>query len=176
MATAAMSEQENVYRAGTVEFEAWNDRLVIVEDPFVSGYECKTCEATGVVVCDACQGTGTSHVVKDATCSYCKGSKQGVCPECKGNGQLLVVPEVSQRRPTTGTVVSVGRDVREILKGESVMYHDFVGAAMDLTGTDSRGVEREVVIRIIREADVLCKIRGHLELRRLKKKTIGESL
>lgn len=170
------TEQENIYRAGTVEFEAWNDRLVIIEDPFVSGYECETCESTGTIVCDGCGGTGHSAVVRDAKCTRCQGGGKLVCDSCKGKGELLVVPEVSQRRPTTGTVVSVGRDVREILKGEAVMYHDFVGAAMDLSGADSVGRERTVVLRIIREADVLCKVRGHLEMRRMRKKTVGESL
>jgi hypothetical protein len=176
MATAEAITDQNIFTVGPVAFEAWNDRLIMLEDPFVSGYECEKCDATGVVPCDSCGGTGTSAVVKDAKCTKCHGEKRLVCDECKGKGEFIVIPEVAQRRPTTGVVMSIGRDVKEIEVHQSVMYHDFVGAAFDLEAADSKGVLRKVVVRIIREADVLCRIHGHLELRRLKKKTVGESL
>ena len=82
------------------------------------------------------------------------------CPECDGKGGLLVVAEVSQRRPSTGRVVSVGDKVKYFKVGDNVLYSNFAGHAIDLERTGNK-----VVVRILHETEILAQVRGHLELR-----------
>jgi co-chaperonin GroES (HSP10) len=130
------------FEVGEVGFAASGDRLVIEEDQFKSGYECKTCEGSGKV---------PSTVV---------GGKMKTCPDCDGKGGLLIVAEVSQRRPTTGIVRSAGEQCKVYKVGDGVLFSNFAGFAIDL---DRMG--KKVCIRILHETEVLTKVRGHLELR-----------
>ena len=168
---ALESSMANVFRVGLVGFEAWEDRILVVEDPFKSGYECASCSATGSVVCDSCNGSGNSAVVTEARCSKCSGAKSMVCPECKGKGVLLVIPEQSERRPTTGRIMSVGPKVRELRREQSVLYADYIGHAMELGYEDENGVKHNCCMRILRESEILAKVSGaHLEFRRMRRK------
>src|SRR6516225_8505324 len=146
------------YQAGPVKFAASGDRLLIVEDKFRSGYECRTCEGTGKLACTECGGTGSyfrgDHKFK---CSSCEGTGVIVCLVCKGKGGTLVVPETSQRRPSTGKVVSVGEKVKHFAVGESVLYSNFAGHAMDIP----MGGET-IVLRILHESELLAVVEGHL--------------
>jgi hypothetical protein len=168
--------ESNVYRAGPVSFEAWNDRLVIVEDPFKSGYECDRCNQTGKLLCPDCNGLGTSGVVMGAKCKVCRGDGSITCPDCNGKGELIVIPDAAKRRPTTGVIVSIGPKIKNLRKHDAVLYHDFVGCSFDLTGAGEDGIERAVTIRIIREDDVLVKVHGHMELSRMRKKNLDQPL
>lgn len=149
--------------------EAHADRLVILQDDFRSGYECPVCKTTGEVVCGNCLGSGKSVVVKDGKCSRCNGLGKEVCPECKGKGASIIVPENAERRPTTGTIVSVGPKVENFWRGDSVIYPSFSGHAFDLSATDIYGNEVVAVIVILRDEEVLAKVSGHLEFRRVRK-------
>jgi len=71
-----------------------------------------------------------------------------------------VVAEVSQRRPSTGQVVSVGDEVKWFKVGDNVLYSNFAGHAMDLERSGHK-----VVVRILHEKEILAQVRGHLELR-----------
>jgi co-chaperonin GroES (HSP10) len=85
------------------------------------------------------------------------------CEACDGKGGLLVVPEVSQRRPSTGRIVSCGDKVKYFSTGQDVLYSNFAGHAMDIpleSGT--------VVLRILHESEILASVRGHLELRAVR--------
>lgn len=165
------NEFENVFQVGQVGFEAWEDRILVIEDEFRSGYECDLCGETGSVTCPACQGKGMSLVVKDARCSQCHGDGRVMCESCNGKGVLLAIPEVSERRPTTGKIVSIGPKVKELMREQVVLYPDFVGHVMDLSSEDSQGRKHTCVLRIMRESEILCKISGgHLELRRMRRK------
>jgi co-chaperonin GroES (HSP10) len=162
----------NVLNLGGMTLEASADRIIVVEDEFKSGYECLTCEGVGSLVCENCNGTGKSSISKDARCSQCQGRKSVVCPECKGKTVVeggIVVPEASIRRPTTGTVVSTGPDVKRFERGQSVIYTSFSGHVFELNAYDMSGREIVIVIRVIQESDILAKVSGHLELRRVKK-------
>ena len=102
-----------------------------------------------------------------------------MCPGCGGKGGLLVVPEASVRRPTTGTIVSIGWRVNNraiklwawligkkiVEHGQSVMYTSFSGHVYELELPDGG----QIVIRVIQEDDIISRVRGHLELRRVKK-------
>jgi co-chaperonin GroES (HSP10) len=163
------SLENNVLTLGPMTMEASADRMIVVEDPFVSGYECSSCGGRGVVNCENCQGTGKSVIVKDGKCSRCQGSKVMKCPACDGKGGTIVVPEVSERRPTTGQIVSVGPKITQYARGESVLYPSFAGHVLDLEATDIDGNAVVAAIRILQESDILAKVSGHLELRRVKK-------
>ena len=163
----------NVLKLGALTMEAFNDRLLVIEDEFRSGYECFDCVGKKKIkspeleelVCENCSGTGQSVINKEARCSRCKGSGRTLCPTCKGKGGVIVVAQASERRPTTGTVVSIGEKVERAQRGESVIYTSFSGHVYDL---ELPGGE-QIVIRVIQESDILAKVSGHLELRRVKK-------
>ena len=149
------------YRIGPVGFKATGDRIIALEDEFRSGYECRTCKGKGIMACYACEGSGRSTVVPGARCNACEGSMTLSCIDCGGKGGVLVVPDNAQRRPTTGTVVSAGPECKVISQGQSIMYSNFCGHAIDLSGSN---------LRILHETEVLCLIDGHLEMRDLKEK------
>jgi DnaJ-class molecular chaperone len=197
--------ETNVIKLGNLTMEAFDDRLLVIEDEFRSGYECPTCVGKKKIkspeleelVCENCDGTGKSVISKEARCSACKGTGRTICPTCLGKGGVIVVAEASERRPTTGIVVSIGDKIfckrcdgkgfigdagedgltvtscnlckgtggtRTIERGQSVMYTSFCGHVYDLE--TSAG---QVTIRVIQESDILVKVAGHLELRRMKK-------
>jgi hypothetical protein len=175
----------NILKLGTLEIEAHADRLVVIQDEFRSGYECKTCrgrdirklsdgftaQVRSVVPCDSCKGTGESRLVlvPGARCSHCEGKGFVVCPDCGGTGGVVAFAQDSERRPTTGTIASRGSEATKFERGESVIYPSFSGHAFDLTATDIHGKEVTVTIVILRESEVLARVRGHLELRRVKR-------
>ena len=160
--------QSNVVQLGAMTLEAHADRLIILQDDFRSGYECPVCKTKGEVTCENCFGSGRSVVVKDGKCSVCNGNGLQICPECNGKGATLIVPDNAERRPTTGTIVSVGERAK-FKRGDSVIYPSFAGHAFDLSATDIHGNEVVAVIVILRDEDVLAKVSGHLEFRRVKR-------
>ncbi len=162
-----VSTNDNVLKVGSVEFEAWGDRVLILEDEFKTGYECTRCNGEGKVACENCGGSGTlSYGGPEMTCAVCnKGGKQ-VCPVCEGKGGLLIAPETAQRRPTTGTVMSVGPTCKYAHVNESFLYSSFAGYSVDMTVEDE-----DVTIRILHETELLARVKGHLVLRQLRGKT-----
>ena len=157
----------DVFDIGTLKFWAFGDRVLIQEDEFKSGYECSTCGGGGKVTCDACGGAGVSKTsAVGARCSTCEGSGKLTCSECGGKGGVLVVPEVSQRRPTTGVVVSAGPKCKELKTGDSVLYSNFAGYVIDLMRAGE-----PVVLRILHETEILAGMSGKLELRTLRGKS-----
>jgi co-chaperonin GroES (HSP10) len=159
-ATPLPSPESVWFDVGEVGFAASGDRLVIEEDQFKSGYECKTCGGHEKVKCPNCNGTGKSQVNAHAKCSVCAGAQAVTCPECNGKGGLLIVAETSQRRPTTGIVRSAGEGCRIYKVGDGVLFSNFAGFAIDLNRAGTT-----VCLRILHETEVLTKVRGHLELR-----------
>ncbi len=157
----------NVYSVGHLTFEASFERVLVVEDEFRSGYECDHCNKTGKLVCPDCVD-GYSKLNKNIQCKTCGATRQIDCPDCGGKGETLVIPDSAKRRPTTGQIVSMGSEVRGYKLGESVCYPNFCGEVWDLSGIDSEGVERTIVLRIMKEREVLCKITGQLSVRRMK--------
>lgn len=162
--------QPQWFDLGGVKFAAFGDRLLIVEDEFKSGYDCKRCAGRGTISCDQCGGKGhytriaatsENEAPYEIKCSFCSGQGTLKCAECDGKGALLVVPETSQRRPSTGRVVSVGDDpkCRYFHEGDNVLYSNFAGHAMEVG---------EVTIRILHAGEILAQVKGHLELSRVR--------
>lgn len=77
-----------------VSLEAIADKIIILVDPYTSGYECKNCQGTGKVA---------SKVVEGAT---------STCDDCKGKGKTLEIPQSAQSMPSTGVIVSCGPNTR----------------------------------------------------------------
>jgi hypothetical protein len=165
---AVHANPENVYHAGDVGFAAMANKLMVLEDPFRSGYECKVCNATGKLKCESCD-TGVSRINPDIKCKSCEGTLLVTCDECKGLGVFLEIPDSAKRRPTTGRVLSVGKEVTVYERGVSVMYPSFCGEVMDLKGVDDEGRELGIVVRFIAEKEVIARVSGHMEMRRVSK-------
>lgn len=180
------AEPGNIVWMGNTGFEAGDDRLIVIQDDFKSGYECEVCgdkehrtirggetgKTVSVVDCENCKGEG-SYKKGDNTirCVHCGGSGKVICPACEGKGSpTIVLAEDDKGRPTTGVVMSVGRGVDKYHIGDRVCYPSFAGHAFDLTGLDpvtNKTVERTLVIHI--ERDILARVHGTLEKRMVKK-------
>jgi co-chaperonin GroES (HSP10) len=147
---------------GPLKMWALGDRVLIQEDEFKSGYECNHCGGSGKANCGDCGGRG-AYLVKgvDRKCSQCVNGAV-ICPECNGKGGLLVAPETSQRRPTTGRIVSLGEECKVLKLGQSILYSNFSGYVIDL---------KPVVLRILHESEVLCALEGQLDMRTLRGKS-----
>jgi co-chaperonin GroES (HSP10) len=136
-----------VFELGALKFWALGDRVLIQEDEFKSGYEC-----------EGCGGSGRSLRIAGARCGTCEGT--GVI---KGG---IIAPETSQRRPTTGVVISLGEECKTLKVGQSVLYSNFSGYVIDLARAG-----KPVVLRILHESEVLCAMEGQLEMRTLRGKS-----
>lgn len=154
------------YALGTLNFWALGDRLLIEEDEFKSGFECETCGGSGRLKCASCDGSGASRVVKDAKCVPCGGNGKRICPECGGKGGLIITPDIAQRRPTTGTIVSAGHKCH-LSVGSKVMFSNFAGYVVDL----ARAGGGNTTLRILHESEILVGMDGSLTLANLKGKS-----
>lgn len=128
--------------------EAGGDRLIIEEDKMRLGFECKTCDGDGYIIdkpCPNCNGEKSVQGIDERiACRFCcsgrgiTGVPQGqgclTCPDCKGKGALVVIPQVSERRPTSGTIRSKGPDVSKCKDcgGTGKRYIDGVMAMQDM--------------------------------------------
>lgn len=159
---------ENVYHADTAAFEAVFAKILVVEDEFRSGYECAKCNATGQVRCESCED-GYSKINAEIRCKECEGTKLLTCPDCQGKKELIVVPDTAKRRPTTGLVVSIGAEVNTVKRGWKVLYPSFCGEVMDLNAEDAEGRKIQTVVRMLQEKEIVSRMTGDLELRRVSK-------
>jgi co-chaperonin GroES (HSP10) len=198
----------NVIKLGALTMEAHGNRILVLEDEFRSGMECVACVGKRKIkspeleelVCENCEGSGRSVISKEARCSRCKGTGRTICDTCKGKGGLIIVADQSERRPTTGQILSIGDEIfckvcdgkgvtdrhtpapgittesvclrckgtggtQTFERGQSVIYTSFSGHVWDLDLPNGE----QIVIRVLAESDILAKVSGHLELRRVKK-------
>lgn len=153
----------NVFSLGDLKFEALGDRLIILEDEFKTGYECSRCGGSCKTACTECHQGVKANGKK---CSMCEGEGHIRCESCGGKGGLLVAPDITQRRPTTGRVVSAGPKAGSVKVGESVMYSNFAGYVVDLERAG-----KPICLRILHETEILCRLEGHLTLANLKGKS-----
>lgn len=173
--------QSNVVQLGAIGLEALVDRIIILHDDYRSGYECPRCMERNVrnnvsmIDCENCGGSGKSVVVRDGKCSACGGSGEIPCPDCKGKGGLIASSDMDKdKRPTTGTVCSVGEQVTKIGLGDRVMFPSYVGHSFDLSAVDIHGNDVKAVVTMMRYEDLLCKMHGALSLKDLhRSKALG---
>lgn len=151
------------FELGALKFWALGDRVLVEEDEFKSGYECTLCNGAGKIACDNCKGEGSLGIKK---CGFCEGSGKIVCPSCSGKGGLIITPDVSQRRPATGRVVSAGHQCKMVKVGDAVLYSNFAGYTVDL-----QRAGHPICIRILHESEILSGMEGHLTLTNFKGKS-----
>jgi hypothetical protein len=136
---------------GKIALEAVEDKIIIMLDPFKTGYECKTCNGTGYEVACEC-GTGKNRF--DVTCKLCGGDPNAyvgkTCRVCKGIGASLVIPESAQSLPTSGRIVSKGALCTKVNVGERYLFGVHVGYFLPFKGN--------IRLRCLREHEVLCRI------------------
>lgn len=142
---------------GQLALKALGSRVIVLEDRFRTGNECKTCDGLGHLdePCPQCEGdrivlSGPDNV--EMFCPTCRidGRPCGykLCPECKGKGALIIIPQSAERRPTSGIVMSKGEKVTKLKKGDHVLYTNYVGTAINF--------KQRTVIRILHEDDVMA--------------------
>jgi co-chaperonin GroES (HSP10) len=100
---------------GKLGIEATDDKIVVVEDRFTNGSECRSCGGTGEsnTECSLCHGVGEEPIQGgfSVQCRACGGTGHKPCEACNGEGypkNVIIAPQTAQRRPSTGTIVSVG--------------------------------------------------------------------
>jgi co-chaperonin GroES (HSP10) len=155
--------------------EALGDRLIIQEDKFKTGYECKACEGEGYIpdiACSFCVGRGLPAGFEDVNgtaCRLCYGLERGTqglhhgkgcktCDICNGRGASIVIPQESVRRPTSGVIMSVGPDVNNhnLSIGTRVIYAIFAGTAIEFKGSGT--------CRILHENEIMGIVYGTANL------------
>lgn len=149
-----------------IAIEALSDQVIIEEDKFKSGYECSKCGGDCYLDedCSYCQGKGKEEVgtENERLCRMCcprnlvesGGMRPGkqLCTQCKGTGGILIAPEISQRRPTSGLVKSCGPEVKVIKVGDRALYSMFAGTAINF--------KQKGVIRIMHEHEIMSRLHG----------------
>lgn len=142
------------------------DQVIILEDKFKSGYECSKCGGDCYLdaPCDFCKGTGKENMGSsgERLCRMCcpinliqsMGTQPGkkLCDVCEGRGGLLIAPEMSQRRPTSGVIKAMGSDVMMHDLEDRALYSMFAGTAINFK---QRGT-----IRIMHEHEIMGVIVG----------------
>jgi co-chaperonin GroES (HSP10) len=163
-------------------FEALWDNVLVSVDIFKSGYECKLCKGVGRIkshcVCEDKSNPGykysteqlleftntlgkaTSIARGEIKCSTCQGDYQlhridAVCPDCNGKQSLIHIPDQGKMLPTTGVIVSLGKDVnKESFKcGMRVLFGAYTGVMIP---TKAPGI----VFKVMRSHEILCEIKG----------------
>lgn len=140
---------------GKIAVEAVEDKIVIQLDPFKSGYECKSCNGTGIgLPCVECSGTGKNR--HGSPCKVCEGDPKKfegkTCVACKGQGTSIVIPETAKSLPTSGRIVSAGPECKKRIIGERVLFGAHTGYFLPFKGN--------IKLRIMREHEIMCLIHG----------------
>lgn len=149
---------------------ATGTNIIVREDRFKTGYECKVCEGSCISksVCPRCKGSkvvpSSSLDDKSEGLTMCKACRvmsdtgsmiaKGFipCATCAGKGGSVIVPQESMRRPSSGVIVSTGNGVLERKCGERVLYSNHAGHAMNF--------KQKTVFRIMHEHEVLSLLMG----------------
>jgi chaperonin GroES len=61
----------------------------------------------------------------------------------------LIVPASASEKPTTGTVVAVGKDQKDVAPGDNVVYTPYAGAAVKHEGEEFILLDASEVIAIL---------------------------
>lgn len=155
-------ETNGVVVNGTLRFEIKAGRnILILEDEFKSSYDCKECKGAGKIraTCLKCEGTGelekgrgTAEFPLTDTCGKCdgKGYEDRDCKVCNGKGCTVEIPKNQQKKPTSGTIVSVGPKAKIYKVGDRVCYTTYTGHHLPFSENDR--------IRVMHEREAMCFI------------------
>ena len=113
------------------------DRILVMKDALELEDACKKCHGKGFKEGEDCPNCGGAQMERNADgsaseCRVCKvlgyDKEQGWscgkvrCEECRGTGWRggIIIPQVAERKPITGVVVSVGPECRLLKLGDRV--------------------------------------------------------
>lgn len=144
------------------------DRVIVRRDVLESEYSCKACSGRGYeedAVCPGCGGV--QEVVKGesvvpcpdcAVLGYAKESQWSSgrvpCSVCRGSGWRggIIIPAVSQAKPITGIVVSLGPECKVLKLGDRVIHSKYAGHELEVSKSEAFTFMRESeVIGILRQ-------------------------
>jgi co-chaperonin GroES (HSP10) len=144
------------------KFRAVHEMVIVSIDIFKSGLECKVCNGKKRIQYQcACEKEGRpgykfsleqldaireslGYAVWEARqaipCPECAGHPETVahdesCTACKGIGHILIVPESAKNLPSTGVVLSMGREAREKAEfkvGDRILFGQHSGSFIPL--------------------------------------------
>jgi len=166
-------------------FEALGEKILVSIDIFKSGYECKECKGKRTIKylcpCEANDHAGLKYSEEDLktitatigedvalarqnlVCPECNGNyaekrSEVMCPECKGMGALLVIPDISKNLPTTGIVVSIGKDCKNLdyKIGDRILFGPYAGSMIP--------TKAGLMFKILDASQAWAKIEGGEEL------------
>jgi len=169
--------EANIFWVGNKGLEAAENQLIVLLDPYRSGFECVRCgdrehrikkggedgQTESVIDCENCAGTGFYQKGENQIgCGICGRTGKIPCPSCQGKGsQTIVIPDSQKGRPTSGVIVSCGENVRRYKLAERVLCPAYAGHGLTLTGYDlATDKTVEASIQILLENDILAKIHG----------------
>ncbi len=145
------------------------DRILVRKDVLELEDACKACHGRGYdegAVCVDCAGAQRVSVGDDQSipCGSCTvlgydreqkwscGRKP--CEKCYGTGWRagVVIPQVAERKPITGIIVSVGPDCKLYKLGDRVIHSRYAGHEMTVAKNESFVMMRESeVLSILRQ-------------------------
>lgn len=65
------------------------------------------------------------------------------------NSGLIVRPETSRKKPTTGYVVAVGPKVREVKKGNKIITNEFSGEIIRVNNREHRLIKESDIAAVL---------------------------
>jgi co-chaperonin GroES (HSP10) len=145
------------------------DRILVRKDVLELEDACRSCHGRGYAedsVCECCNGTQRVSAGGDESvpCGACQAlgydreqwwaTGHTPCPVCRATGWRsgIVIPEVAERKPITGIVVSVGPECRLYKLGDRVIHSRFAGHEMTVAKNESFVMMRECeVLSILKQ-------------------------
>jgi len=145
------------------------DRILVRKDVLELEDACRQCHGRGYLedsVCIHCDGTQSLRVSDDSTvpCGECQAlgydrekwwaTGHQLCTACRATGWRagIVIPEVAERKPITGIVVSVGPECKLYKLGDRVIHSRFAGHDMNVAKNETFVMMREhEVLSILRQ-------------------------
>lgn len=149
--------------------EGMAEQIIVKQDKFKTGFECKECDGEGYLEqrCGFCEGKGRENLgtenetfcrmccPRDMDSMYWQAGKL-LCYVCKGRGATVIIPQNAQRKATSGIVVSCGAAVKALKVGERVLYSVFAGTEIEF--------KNRTILRIMHEHEIMCRLWGVAQL------------
>jgi hypothetical protein len=136
---------------------------------------CNWCKGKGWVPCPACEGKGGIVVFAQqdekspTTGTIVSVGEKIFCARCEGVGFVMEPISKSEMHKQTCTWCNGTGGSKKYRRGEAIIYPSFAGHFWELEAVDVYGNDVHVVVGVLREDEIITRVRGHLELRRVKK-------
>jgi len=163
------------------KFEALGEKILVSIDVFKSGYECKECKGKKVIlhICSCEKGghRGLKYSSEDLdyikasigedvalaresmVCGECNGVPESQkyeqeCSKCKGLGALLHLPDNAKNLPTSGVVVSIGKECKNLHYkiGDRILFGPYAGSLIP--------TKAGLMFKVMDAHQAWCKITG----------------